>query len=238
MLSPWPRSPIISTREFNLRKLVASSASANSTSRTDSESALITSDITCRKISILRAKSIIVRSINSTAVGPKETIDLVAVIASWKLWKWHTPRMVLLGSGERANSTFLKKAKVPSDPTRICAKFSGVVTLGTKESMLYPPTLRINFGNLKSISSASLSPISSNLFLNVSSTTALSNSCRSGPRTPNIKFRPSASRASIDKTLSRIVPYRIDLAPQELFPTIPPIVAWLDVDMSTGNQSP
>ena len=39
-------------------------------------------------------------------------------------------------------------------------------------------------------------------------------------------------------TLSLIMPYRIDLPPAELLPVMPPMVALLEVDTSTGNQSP
>ena len=49
---------------------------------------------------------------------------------------------------------------------------------------------------------------------------------------------PSFNIASIDNTLSLIIPYLRDLPPQLLFPAIPPMVALLDVDTSTGNQRP
>ena len=49
---------------------------------------------------------------------------------------------------------------------------------------------------------------------------------------------PSASVASIEVTLSTISPYRIERAPAELFPVIPPMVAWLAVATSTGKNSP
>ena len=41
-----------------------------------------------------------------------------------------------------------------------------------------------------------------------------------------------------DKTLSLIIPYFKDLPPQLLLPAIPPIVALLEVETSTGNHNP
>jgi hypothetical protein len=44
--------------------------------------------------------------------------------------------------------------------------------------------------------------------------------------------------ASIDRTFERINPYRMDRAPQLLFPVMPPMVARLAVDTSTGKNKP
>ena len=51
-------------------------------------------------------------------------------------------------------------------------------------------------------------------------------------------MEPSNNIASISRTLSLIIPYLIDLPPQLLFPAIPPIVALLEVETSTGNHTP
>ena len=47
-----------------------------------------------------------------------------------------------------------------------------------------------------------------------------------------------ASYNSIRVTLSTIIPYRIERAPAELLPAMPPMVARLEVDTSTGKKSP
>ena len=55
---------------------------------------------------------------------------------------------------------------------------------------------------------------------------------------PKLYKDPSDKTASIFNTLSRIIPYLIDLPPQLLLPVIPPIVALLDVETSTGKNKP
>ena len=55
---------------------------------------------------------------------------------------------------------------------------------------------------------------------------------------PNFASVPSAKSASIEMTLSRMVPYFNERPPQELLPAIPPMVARDEVEMSTGNHRP
>ena len=55
---------------------------------------------------------------------------------------------------------------------------------------------------------------------------------------PNVTAVPSARIASIDNTLSLIIPYRMERPPQLLLAVIPPIVALLEVETSTGNHNP
>ena len=53
-----------------------------------------------------------------------------------------------------------------------------------------------------------------------------------------IEMLEESSIAEIETTLSRMVPYRIDRAPQELLPIAPPTVARLTVDGSGANFRP
>ena len=71
------------------------------------------------------------------------------------------------------------------------------------------------------------------------------NFCHSGAidplpflHSPKCILFPLASTASTARTLSTILPYLIDLAPQLLFAVIPPMVALLLVETSTGKNNP
>ena len=55
---------------------------------------------------------------------------------------------------------------------------------------------------------------------------------------PNLYVEPSLNIPSISRTLSLIIPYLIERPPQLLLPVIPPIVALLEVETSTGNHNP
>ncbi len=48
---------------------------------------------------------------------------------------------------------------------------------------------------------------------------------------------PSLRMAFTDRRCSRVLPYTTELEPQELFPTMPPIIARLAVDVSGRNKS-
>ena len=49
---------------------------------------------------------------------------------------------------------------------------------------------------------------------------------------------PSLKIASIANTLSRVTPYLIEVLPEELLPTIPPIIHLLDVDVLGPKNNP
>ena len=135
---------------------------------------------------------------------------------------------------------------MPSDPINKCDKFIPSPTLplglfaiasGSRASILYPPTLRRTFGNFASISSW-LSLANFKRFKIILVATPLLTLGLLFSIFPKLYIEPSNNIASISRTLSRIIPYLIDLPPQLLFPAMPPIVALLEVETSTGNQSP
>ena len=103
---------------------------------------------------------------------------------------------------------------------------------GNKASKLYPPTLLRTFGYLVSISFLFFSAIL------ISFGNTFSNPVNPFLTSPKCAFEPSDKIAFIANTLSLIIPYRIDRPPAELLPAIPPMVALLDVETSTGNQRP
>ena len=70
------------------------------------------------------ANSIMMRSTNSTALGFSRTICCAESIAVWKLVKLTTPSTRLRGRGTSLSVRSLVKAKVPSDPTKRCARFT------------------------------------------------------------------------------------------------------------------
>ena len=86
-------------------------------------------------IGIARASSIMVRSINSTAIGFSRTMCWAAFIASWKLPKWQAPTARLPSSGASFNSMRVEKASVPSAPTSTCARLMSFLP-GTSASRL------------------------------------------------------------------------------------------------------
>ena len=65
-----------------------------------------------------------VRSISSTAIGASLTMCCAASIALWKLPKWQAPTARRPSSGESLSSILVEKPSVPSEPTRICARFT------------------------------------------------------------------------------------------------------------------
>ena len=61
---------------------------------------------------------------------------------------------------------------------------------------------------------------------------------RSAGTSPKAMRVPSASTASTSSTLCTMIPYLIDRVPAELLPVIPPIVAFAEVETSTGKYQP
>ena len=55
---------------------------------------------------------------------------------------------------------------------------------------------------------------------------------------PSATCSPSASTPDTRSTLSLLSPYTMEREPDELLPTMPPIVAWSTVDVSGPNSRP
>ena len=53
-----------------------------------------------------------------------------------------------------------------------------------------------------------------------------------------IAVLPSLKIASISSTLSRVTPYFIEVLPEELLPTIPPIIHLFDVEVFGPKNNP
>ena len=54
----------------------------------------------------------------------------------------------------------------------------------------------------------------------------------------NVAKDPSLKMAFISTILSRVTPYRIEVVPEELFPTIPPIIQRLEVEVLGPKNNP
>ena len=55
---------------------------------------------------------------------------------------------------------------------------------------------------------------------------------------PNASASPPASTPATRSTLSLLSPYTMEREPDELLPTMPPMVAWSTVEVSGPNSSP
>ena len=117
------------------------------------------------------------------------------------------------------------RASVPSDPT---SRWPMWGASPKRASMLYPPTRRCTLGKRVVISFCSC---------RASVCISASNACVVSAYS-NRRVVPSTVIAVRARTLSCILPYRIERDPQELFAAIPPSVARDAVDTSTGYHHP
>ena len=107
-----PRSPIKLCRDVNFSSKGACASPENSTNRIASGVGPLASmravSMVFLKLGLWRAKSIMVRSTNSTAVGPSLTICCALSIALKKLAKFTTPSTLCCGKGANFSSSDLK----------------------------------------------------------------------------------------------------------------------------------
>ena len=123
-----PRSPMRFCKDCIFWSRGACDSPENSTSKMASgvcpPASISAVSIVFLKLGLWRARSIMVRSTNSTAVGPSLTMCCALSIALKKLAKFTTPSTLCWGNGASLSSRDLKYAKVPSLPTKRCAKLT------------------------------------------------------------------------------------------------------------------
>ncbi len=113
-----------STSAFSLGSNAALSAPANSTSRIAAGWPIRAVAIVGRNAGFIKLSSIIVRSTSSTAVGPSCTMCRAASIAARKVGKLTTPSTLARGSSDSRRRRLRVNARVPSEPTSKCARFT------------------------------------------------------------------------------------------------------------------
>ena len=179
-------------------------------------------------------------STNSTALGPVESIAISGRRASGTPSNPKMARPRTLGRSTKESSASTVTPRVPSDPQNKCARLTRSKVPGvdarscaSRMSRLYPSTWRRIFGIRRSISSAMGRIISATR--RVSSFT---NGSFSLDPSANRMRVPSASTTSSEMRCSTVRPYKIEFAPAELLPIIPPSVACEPVATSAPNIKP
>ena len=119
-----PRSAISSPSSRSVLRSSARSSPLNSTSRIAAGVPSSALSITGLNAGLARARSIIVRSTSSTAVGCSLTMCCAESIARWKLAKLTMPSTLARGRGCRRRSSASVKPSVPSAPMNRCARLT------------------------------------------------------------------------------------------------------------------